>query len=240
MKYLINNAITFHVGFELTVKHVVEAIRQTNIALGALPFTLYKSIDYKTSSSIVGALFCAEIASVTTGIVNPIEKGHPDVLPASAAKASEERLRNYPKGLEVKTTIGSVTQGRDLRAGSPRIDDLTTITWQAHHREVRELLGLVWDFVPVTSGGTQHFLPTVTGTFYTRTLVPDDWGAISGTTGRNTKVTAMKTSGRKKMGRGWVAVINLDPYVRKYTNILTIPNLTYPILSRLAAREVSA
>jgi hypothetical protein len=234
VKYLINDAVTFHVGFELTVRHVVEAIRQTNIALGALPFTLYKSIDYKTSSSIVGALFCAEIASVTTGIVNPIEKGHPDVLPGSAAKASEERLRNYPEGLEVKTTIGSVTQGRDLRAGSPRIGDLTAITWQAHHREVRELLGLVWDFVPDTSGGTQHFLPTVTGAFYTRTLEPDDWGAISGTTGRNTKVTAMKTSGRAKMGRGWVAVFAVDAYVRKYTNILAIPNLTRP-----AAREVS-
>jgi hypothetical protein len=228
LKYLINNSVTFHVGFDLTVKHVIEAIRQTNTALGALPFTLYKSIDYKTSSSIVGALFCAEIASVTTGIVNPIEKGHPDVLPASAARASEEQLRNFPEGLEVKTTIGSVTQGRDLRAGSPRIGDLTTITWQAHHREVRELLGLVWDFVAVTTGGVQHFLPTVTGAFYTRTLVPDDWGAISGTTGRNTKVTAMKTSGREKMGRGWVTVIDVDLYVRKYTNILAISNLTRP------------
>jgi hypothetical protein len=50
--------------------------------------------------------------------------------------------------------------------------------------------------------------------------VAEDWGKISGTTGRNTKVTGMGASGKLKMGKGWVAVINRPEYLARYTKLL--------------------
>ncbi|KDR58056.1 hypothetical protein APPUASWS_007475 [Arthrospira platensis str. Paraca] len=126
-------------------------------------------------------------------------------------------MRNYPVGLEVKCTIGNITKGANLRAGQPRINALEGITWQAHHQEVKELLGLVWDFVL----NEQDFnYPKVTAIFYANNLTQDDWGNISGTRGRNTKVTGMKVSGKQKMGQGWVAVIDDYLYKQVYQMIM--------------------
>jgi hypothetical protein len=183
-----------------------------------LPSTLYRSIDYKTTSAMIGAIFCDTLAGFVDGIVNPIEKGHPDILPPEARGCSEEQLRNYPVGLEVKCTIGNVVKGADLQAGETRVDSLTGITWQAHHKEVKALLGLVWDFVD----NAQAFnYPALTAAFYANDLKADDWGEISGTTGRNTKVTGMRTAGKQKMGRGWVAVLRREEYVSKYARLLS-------------------
>ena len=118
-----------------------------NQKLKALPQSLYTTIDFKTTSAIIGCLFCEELASEVGAIINPIEKGHPDIVPVAAKSSSEERLRNYPEGIEIKTTIGNIKQGTALRAGERRVEYLTGITWQAHHREVTELMGLAWDFV---------------------------------------------------------------------------------------------
>ena len=157
------------------------------------------------------------IAGVTEAIVNPIEKGHPDVIPKGGETSSEEELRNYPVGLEVKCTVGNITKGANLRAGQPRINALEGITWQAHHQEVKELLGLVWDFVK-----SEHEFnhPKVTAVFYANNLTIDDWGNISGTEGRNTKVTGMKVSGKEKMGQGWVALIDDHLYKQIYQKIM--------------------
>lgn len=104
-----------------------------------------------------------------------------------------------------------------MRAGQPRVSVLEGITWQAHHQEVRELLGLVWDFVK-----SEHEFnhPKITAIFYAESLTTDDWGAISGTSGRNTKVTGMKSSGKLKMGTGWVALINNKQYISAYQKIM--------------------
>lgn len=150
-------------------------------------------------------------------MVNPIEKGHPDVIPKLADHPSEELLRNYPMGLEVKCTIGNTRQGANLRAGQPRIDCLEGITWQAHHREVKKLLGLVWDFIK-----SEHDFnyPKITAIFYADNLVTDDWGNISGTEGRNTKVTGMTASGKIKMGQGWIALIDNQQYKKIYQKLM--------------------
>ena len=224
MEYLKNENVKFDTGFEIDVDEVVEAIRQTNLALSALPFSLYKKIDYKTTSSIVGSMFCNELADITSALVNPIEKGHPDILPKTAIDATEEQLRNYPVGLEVKTTIGNIPKGGNLRAGQPRVDVLTDITWQAHHRDVKKLFGLVWDFVPQAETNHQNPLPQSTGAFYSQHLVEDNWGKISGTTGRNTKVSGMLSSGKQKMGAGWVAILNDKKYLDTYGSILDVPS----------------
>ncbi len=217
MTYIINPKFNISCGFEVNSQHIESALPQTNEFLEIIPSSVYKNIDYKTTSSIVGSMFCQSIANVTGAIVNPIEKGHPDVIPKAGENSSEELLRNYPVGLEIKCTVGNITQGANLRAGQPRISSLEGITWQAHHREVKKLLGLVWDFVK-----SEHDFnyPKITAIFYAENLVTDDWGEISGTEGRNTKVTGMKASGKQKMGQGWVALIDEQSYKDIYRRIM--------------------
>jgi hypothetical protein len=198
---------------------VLHAATVTNGVLSALPASLYRSLDFKTSSAILGAVFCEHLADRTRAMVNPIEKGHPDIVPRAAAGATEAQLRNYPSGLEVKSTIGNIVQGANLRAGVKRVAQITGITWQAHHRDVRELMGLAWDFVQERE--SFHY-PGITGVFYSSGLVAEDWGTISGTTGRNTKVSGMRSSGKNKMGQGWVLVWDDDTYVEVFERVLGV------------------
>lgn len=218
MSYLINENFNINVGFNLTANQVLNAVSEANQFLSTLPETLYKSIDYKTTGSLIGSVFCEKLAdSSPDAAVNPIEKGHPDIIPSSGLGSSEEILRNYPQGMEVKGTIGNVKQGSNLRAGQKRISELSGITWQAHHREVNHLLGFVWDFAFEKNG---FLFPKIIGVFYSDNLTPDDWGEISGTTGRNTKVSGMIKSGKEKMGNGWVVLLNQDDYKNKLSSFL--------------------
>lgn len=218
MNYKINNNFAINVGFKVNAEDIYNSIIKTNKLLRDLPPTLFTSIDYKTTSAMIGAIFCDTVATFTNSLVNPIEKGHPDIIPHYGANASEEELRKYPEGLEIKCTVGNIVKGANLRAGEIRISQLTGVTWQAHHREVGELLGLVWDF----ADDNQEFnYPTITGAFYSDILVPDDWGQISGTTGRNTKVSGMKANGKQKMGSGWVCLLDDDEYIYKYGKYLS-------------------
>ena len=216
--YIINKSFSISPGFVVSAECVSEALIATNSELASLPPSLYRCIDYKTVSSMVGALFCDAIATRTEGIVNPIEKGHPDIIPSCASTATEAQLRNYPDGLEVKSTVGNIVKGSNLRAGETRINHLTGITWQAHHREVQELMGLVWDFWNHKDGFNY---PGITGVFYSAELDINDWGAISGTTGRNTKVSGMLKSGKDKMGKGWVAILGHGGYPEIFSSLLS-------------------
>ncbi len=144
--YVLRREFNIDCGFEMTGPMVLTAARQTAEDLQALPFSLFRSIDLKALSGIVGALFATHIARQSGAIVNPIEKGHPDVIPARGAGATEAELRNYGSGLEIKCTVGGVVKGSDLSPGDQRLEHLTGITWQAHHRHVTNLMGLVIDF----------------------------------------------------------------------------------------------
>jgi hypothetical protein len=217
MAYKSRPRFKLSVGFDVNGADVEHAATSAKALLRALPASLYRSLDFKTTSAIVGTLFCESLAERVGAIVNPIEKGHPDIVPTSAATASEERLRNYPHGLEIKTTIGNIPKGANLRAGQPRVESITAITWQAHHREVKELMGITWDFTD--DGSTFHY-PSVTGVFYANNLVTDDWGEISGTEGRNTKVSGMRASGKAKMGSGWVLIMDDPKYIKMFGSVL--------------------
>lgn len=216
--YLINHNIDFDCGFSLTVDDVTYAINRANESLLQLPVSLFKSIDYKTTSSMVGCILCETIAHITNGeaIVNPIEKGHPYIVPAHALNASEEELRNFGIGLEVKCTVGSVPTGTTIPKAAPRITFLNGLTWQAHLQEVEELLGITYDYFEVPGG----YKPAITAAFYSSELTPNDWGSISGTAGRNTKVCSMVASGKQKMSEGWFAILDIPDYIEKYSRIL--------------------
>jgi hypothetical protein len=213
--YVKNSRFQINPGFICKASHVLTACQTTNKQLRTLPYFLFEIVDYKITSAIIGRLFCENLAKEVKALVNPIEKGHPDIIPARGRNASEKHLRNYSKGIEVKVTVGNVQTGKGLRTGQPRIDHLSGITWQAHHREVKELMGLVWDFDPSSKN-----YPMITGIFYSNRLIQNDWGMISGTTGRNTKVTAMLTSGKNKMGDGYIIIVNDKKYLEVYQRIL--------------------
>ena len=223
MQYLLKDNFEINPGFKVTGKTILEAVQCTNTVMQSLPSTLFKAIDYKTTSAMLGAIFCQNIANITDSIVNPIEKGHPDIIPKYGKNCTEEELRSFSEGLEIKCTIGGITKGANLRAGESRIDCLTGITWQAHHREVKQLLGVVWDFLFEVD---EFCYPTITGSFYTDNLIQDDWGAISGTTGKNTKVTGLKASGKQKLGEGWVLIAQDQRYINKYTKYLKITGIS--------------
>lgn len=217
--YIIRDGFTIESGFTIDAGGILNSIQSTSDVIRSLPPSLFRSIDFKTSSGMLGAVFGERLAEAAGAIVNPIEKGHPDVIPIEGQAASEEELRNYPSGIEIKTTIGNVTTGSELHAGDRRIDFLTGITWQAHHREVEALLGLVWDFADELTG-QKVLLPLITGAFYANELHREDWGVISGTTGRNTKVTGMRVSGKRKMGSGWIAILEDERYIDRYKQLL--------------------
>ncbi|WP_017306736.1 hypothetical protein, partial [Spirulina subsalsa] len=115
MTYILKPNFNIDCGFNLNGNHIKSALDQTNRFLETIPSTVYKNIDYKTTSSIVGSMFCHAIADVVGAIVNPIEKGHPDIIPIAGKDASEGELRNYPVGLEVKCTVGNIPKGSNLR-----------------------------------------------------------------------------------------------------------------------------
>jgi hypothetical protein len=77
----------------------------------------------------------------------------------------------------------------------------------------------VWDFAGAGKPGDKKW-PLITGVFYSDLLIKDDWGKISGTTGRNTKVTGMRISGKHKMGQGWILVLDEERYLERYQHIL--------------------
>lgn len=222
-KYISNPQFSINVGFDVSTHSVLDAVTNTNNFLIGLPETLYKSVDFKTMGALIGSIFCDKLVKVLDGaMVNPIEKGHPDIIPIAGLSASEGLLRNYPVGLEIKGTIGNVKQGCNLRAGQRRIEALTGITWQAHHREVNYLLGFLWDFSEENNG---FCFPNIVGVFFSDNLTVYDWGEISGTTGRNTKVTAMVKSGKEKMGRNWVIMLNDKAYYTKMKRFLHFDDL---------------
>lgn len=209
--YVVDDGFTHWCGFDLTSAAVLEAIDRTNTGLAALPPSLFRIMDLKAQSGMVSAFFVSELADAAGAAVNPIEKGHPDIVPLSAVNATEAELRNYPVGLEVKSTVGMVTQGVKLKPGQARVEHIENIVWQAHHREVRSLMGVTWDYV----AGTDAVLaaPTVTGVFFGDDLVEGDWGNLSGQGGRSTNVSGLRKSGREKMASGAIAVLNQPAYL---------------------------
>lgn len=217
MKYRIKK-FNADLGFQVNEENIYKATVALNTFLATLPSTLYKNLDFKTTGALIGSIFCTKLVSEIRGaVVNPIEKGYPDIIPMSGLDASEEELRNYPEGLEIKGTVGNLKKGIKLSAGKMRVNHLGGITWEAHHREGKLLLGFIWDFV---NQYDSFNYPAITAIYFTDKLNMDDWGEISGTTGRNTKVTNMVKSGKKKMLAGTILIVDDPDYIGRYTHFL--------------------
>ena len=217
MNYKKNN-FNINLGFDVNDENILRTTDRLNDFLAILPPALYRNIDFKTTGALIGAVYCTKLSEEIKGAaVNPIEKGYPDIIPIDGLNASEEELRNYPTGLEIKGTIGNLKTGIKLSAGEPRIKSLSGITWQAHHREGKLLLGFVWDFINLING---FYYPAITAVYFTNKLDTADWGEISGITGRNTKVSGMRKSGKIKMASGNILIINEPHYIKRYKELL--------------------
>jgi hypothetical protein len=55
MNYIINSPLNISCGFEISSNHIQSAVDKTNELLAIIPSSVYKNIDYKTTSSIVGS-----------------------------------------------------------------------------------------------------------------------------------------------------------------------------------------
>ena len=221
--FRLRSDVEFDCGMDVNSEIIIQSVIIANQRLGNLPFELWRAVDLKSTGAIVGAYLSIAIAESVGGMVNPIEKGHPDVIPlVNLETTTEEELRNYPSGIEVKGTCGNVTQGLRLEKGVPRAPHLTGVPWQAHHREVEKLLSTIWDFSSLYSDCQS---PTIQAVFYSEDLVEDDWGAVSGTSGRNTKVSGMLKSGKEKLGRGTIGILRNNDLITTYRErIKTIPS----------------
>jgi hypothetical protein len=73
MDYRVHEQFSIWAGFGVDADHVLSAAKLTNGVLAALPASLYRSLDFKTTSAIVGSIFCESIAGQLDAIVNPIE-----------------------------------------------------------------------------------------------------------------------------------------------------------------------
>lgn len=219
MEYITRN-FKAQLGFTVDTNMVLEATKDLNKFLSSLPPSLYRNLDFKTTGAMIGALYCSYLAEHIEGaIVNPIEKGYPDIIPERGKNATEEQLRNYPYGLEIKGTIGNIPTGLKLRGGDKRVNSISGLTWQAHHQEVNKVMCIVWDFCNNING---FYYPALTAAFYSDKLTQDDWGAISGTSGRNTKVCGMLQSGKNKMGNGMILLLKSKEYISKYSKIMKL------------------
>ena len=58
MRYLVNKKFSINVGFPVNSVEVRLAVEETNNFLKSLPESLFKSIDFKTTGSVIGAIFC--------------------------------------------------------------------------------------------------------------------------------------------------------------------------------------
>ena len=80
MNYKINRNFNRNLGFQVSHNDIFEAVNNLNLFLETLPPNLYRSIDFKTTGALIGAVFCTKLVETIQGsVVNPIEKGHPDI-----------------------------------------------------------------------------------------------------------------------------------------------------------------
>lgn len=241
MKYILNNDNFVAINHEVIISNndVEKAIMFCNDAIKKLDehtkqfdISIFEILGMRNLSGMVGEYFAKSIERFAHGNLhsNLHQDGYPDLLLTN----NDERLSYYKSlytivngkkylqdkalfspflygGIEVKATCGNTPPARVTPKpliGEQRISKLISFEWKAHHRETNNLLSIVWDFI--------NEIPTIIGCFYRNDLEIADWGKIiqpQEGAGRTTSVSIMNKSGVRKMCRGWVAFIDLEPYI---------------------------
>lgn len=186
-------------------------------------------------SGLVGEYFAKSVQRHSHGKVasNLHQDGYPDLLLVNTPERlayyktlyTDRNGKLYPRdkssfspfkygGIEVKATCGTTPSAGEMPKpliGERRIGILKSLTWKAHHRETNNLLAVYWDFIDE--------VPTIAGCFYRNDLTVKDWGKIVQPRrggGRTTSVSIMAQSGVHKMISGWLAMIDIPEYCKKF------------------------
>lgn len=241
MNYILNdkNDVTIQGENVISNDKLLQAILFCNSAICKLDeqtkqfdINIFEVLGMRNLSGMVGEYFAKSVERFSEGSLhsNLHQDGYPDLLLTNTSERyeyyqslySEINGKKYPKdkslfspfkygGVEIKATCGSTPAASVLPKpliGEQRIDNLVSFDWKAHHRKTNNLLSILWDFIDE--------VPTIAACFYRNDLTSDDWGKIvqpKSDGGRTTSVSIMKSAGVKKMCKGWIAVIDSEPYV---------------------------
>lgn len=246
MNYILNSQNTVSIENEslITNENLLKAINFCNEAIRTLDeqtkqfdINIFEVLGMRNLSGMVGEYFAKSVARFSNENLhsNLHQDGYPDLLRTNTSQRlkyyqslyNEIDGKKYPKdkiyfspfkygGVEVKATCGSTPPASVIPKpliGEQRIEKLLSFDWKAHHRETNNLLSIFWDFIDE--------IPTIVACFYRNDLSVNDWGKIvhpKSTGGRTTSVSIMKATGVKKMCKGWIAVIDSEPYIQAFAN----------------------
>lgn len=243
--YIVNTCqqVTINKTQILTNQEIVQAINFCNNALKSLDeqtkqfdINIFEALGMRNLSGIVGEYFAKSLQRFSNGKLqsNLHQDGYPDLLLTNTTETKDyfdslytiSNGRMYPRdkslfspyrygGIEIKATCGntpSAARTPKPLIGENRIALVNSFDWKSHHRETNNLLAIFWDFI--------DSVPTIVACFYRDDLTLDDWGKIVQPTkggGRTTSVSIMNSAGISKMCAGWIAIIDLDIYISKFS-----------------------
>ncbi len=193
---------------------------------------IFSILGMRNLSSFIGELFANSLAKKSKDrfIRNPHQDGYPDLLlmdeqgiklyeeiTARGGIRDKSPFSPFPNsGIEVKATCGSVPTPTQCASrgiekpdmGETRIEVMLGYDWKAHHRETKNLVGILWDFL--------DGVPRIVAVFFGNNMKESDWGRIVQPReggGRTTSVSIMTRLGVNEMYMNWIAVIKDPRYV---------------------------
>jgi hypothetical protein len=197
-----------------------------------IPVDIFSILGMRNLSAFIGELYVVSLAKYSSNwfIKNTHQDGYPDlllmddngqnlyqkILNSGGLRSKNPFSPFLNGGLEVKATCGSVpTPEECLRKwgiskpdiGDTRIEFLQSYDWKAHHQEINNLIGIIWDF--------NNRTPEIVAVFFGNNLVQDDWRMQDRKEGggRTTSVSIMTRSGVAKMYQNWILVKNDSRYI---------------------------
>lgn len=219
MKYKINQRFEVDVsrtGFNFVGDDVAQTAEMTNATVGEVGREFLSKLMTPTLSASVGDVFTSFFTSQTGTIANPQRNGYPDILPIGAQQVPREQLNDFPLGIELKTSAGSVPGGY-APFGKPRLHALNALAFAIGKTRCAPVLALVWDFVAE--------LPTITAVFYAQ-LDPSDWPDLIG------HGSVMKASGRRKLWDGRILIVDDPAYQERYMQLMGMKSGIEPWLQQ--------
>lgn len=211
-----------------------KAIKITNEYLINLPSffattdSFYEILNQRNLSGFLGEIFKKVICELDKNFIpNPHPDGRPDILhlenPSIVKHFNEECFDQITKlpirsflapfqfnGIEVKASIGSLRgAAKDFPIGKPRINDISSINYWAHHRHACNLLGIYYDFCEYNNG-----MPQIKALFFC-SLVEDDWNKVSLGKAENKKTsnTSLNKDGISKLKNSLILYSNEQKYI---------------------------
>jgi hypothetical protein len=173
----------------------------------------YGMLNQRNLSGFVGEILKHAIHSEDQRFLpNPHPDGRPDLLNLSdqntdsyfrahclnAKDGSPIRQHLAPfryGGIEIKCCIGTMKKAGEAKIGVPRVEQVTGLSYWAHHAHDCHLLAIYYDFCSKTAGS-----PQIRSAFFADIQVAD-WYKVSigNPTKKKTSNTSLKVSGINKL-----------------------------------------